>query len=221
MTIAGFPRGVPLPTWPGMPNRTLDQEAAAPNVSSTVGQVLAETYDRRSASTVATGATLTSGDLLIQAIALRQGQVIGHLGWLAGSTGSATITHQWMSLLDQNLYTLAATADQLAANITASTGYNFAIATAVPAGSDFAPSGIALVTATSYVAPYTGLYYIGLLTTGTVPTTSGVTTTAAIQGLTPKLGGISTTGLTVPPTTSAQQTSPTSGTHNPYFVAAA
>ena len=33
MTIAGFPRGVPLPTWPGMPNRTLDQEATAPNVT--------------------------------------------------------------------------------------------------------------------------------------------------------------------------------------------
>jgi hypothetical protein len=154
----------------------------------------------RQAITSATLALSGSGTLQMAAVFLTEGMVISNFNILPGSTGSTTMTHQWMALytgVATGPVLVASSADALTATITASTVATYAVATT------------AAGTATTYTVPTSGIYYIGLMWafTATAPTLSGVASlTAAGQTIPPILSGISNTGLTV------VQTFPTTAT---------
>ena len=103
-----------------------------------------------------TSLTLTTQQPIIAAIAVQPGVPITGIGWYSGTTGSTTMTNQWMALLDSNFNQVAISADQTTTNIVAKTFYSYPIAT-ISSGS-----------ATSYT-PISPLLYVALCVSATSP----------------------------------------------------
>jgi hypothetical protein len=148
---------------------------------------IAETCHRYN---IAGSSTPATGTLYVMAAYLEAGQSVGHIGFGSGSTATTAAAHWWLALLDNTFTLRAHTADQLTANVAASTWYSIA-------------------TVATYTATYTGCYYLGVM----VATSSGnqpsilspsfSPVTQLVTGAnipTPVLAGTSSTGLTVPGT---------------------
>jgi hypothetical protein len=139
--------------------------------------------------TSSTIAKATSGTLVMSAIQLPINATISNFNILFGTTGDAGPTNQWMALYDNQRNLLAISADQTSTAITASTVVTYAVAT------------LASGAGTTYVTPYSGLYYVGfLLATANAPTFTGVVGSAIANALVPINAGTSSTGLTTPST---------------------
>ena len=220
MSLAGQGWSTPIPNQEQGPAYPLLQQVEFAAASAIANGVLLEPFPRKQI-TVAANVIGATGQLYFVSVAGIEGQTIGHLGWLSGTTAASTPTNQWMVLADRALNGLAWTADATTTAIAASTAYSYAIANVVP--NPLAPTAGTLVAATSFVLPYTGLYYIGLNVAGTtIPTASGEVTTAAAAGLAPKTNGTSTTpGAVGPPTVATAYTALTALVGSSYLVAAA
>ena len=154
----------------------------------------------------------TSGTLVIMAVSLQIGQVVGHMGFGTGTTATTAASHWWTVLLDDTYTQQAHSADQTTTNLAASTWYSLAAV---------AP----------YTATYTGNYYLGLMiavSSGSTASILSPTFSPAGQLITgtnvptPLVGGASTTGLTTPGTDgSTTYIAPTATTPNYYMYAAA
>lgn len=124
-----------------------------------------------------TAVSLASGTLQMQAIFLPKNVTVTSISFR--STGAAsTPTHWWFALLNSSRVYLRSTGDQT------TTAWGATTTKTVNLSSTF-------------VTTYEGLHYLGIMMTGTTPTTlPASTTTANIAGVAPILGGTSTTGLT-------------------------
>lgn len=134
---------------------------------------------------------LSTGVCVLRLIWLPAGYVIGHIDVVSATTGASTPTHYWCVLCDQNLNQLAATADQTTTAWAASTEKNLAIASTIHNSSG-----------TTYVAPYSGYYYIGLMVAAsTVPTMVGppVSTNTVLYTKVPIYNGRTGSSLTAVP----------------------
>lgn len=145
---------------------------------------VAATASRRSISSTA-HAALTSGRLQMYGIYLMEGDVIEEITFVTGGTAGASLTHTWFALYAADRTLLRVTADDTSA-----------------AWNTHTPKTLAL--SSSYTVTTTGLYYIGIVVTGTtMPNFQGsVSPNANVNGtlITPVLAGTSTTGLTTPDT---------------------
>lgn len=160
---------------------------------------VARTIPRGQAGTATLAALATSGQVAVRAIPLPAGLTVSNIQILTGSTPATGPTHFWLGLLDQNLNTLAASADQGSAAIAASTLFKL-------------PMGVA------YQIQYTGLYYVAcsVSTSTTQPTLAGAGIASGIAGGSPVLCGTAGTQAT-PPAIGAQLNSgsvSSSGTMN-------
>jgi hypothetical protein len=123
---------------------------------------------------------LATGTLVLQAIYLPAAAVVSSITFVSGGTALATGANQWFALYDSSLTKLAVSSDDT------STAWA-------------ADSAKTLSFATAFVTTYSGLHYVGVMVKATtVPTIAGQATRASITGLTPKLAGTSTPGLTNP-----------------------
>ena len=141
----------------------------------------------------------TSGQLILQAIWLPAGMVISNLVAMSGTTASATQTNRWMALYDSSRNLLRQSTDQTTTALAANTLYTAPI--------------------TSFTTTYSGIHYIGLMTTATtVNSWVGATAAAnaAIRNQAPILTGTSTTALT---TTAPNPAAAITATVNSYWVA--
>ncbi len=152
-----------------------------------------------------------SGTLTIASVFLTAGSTVGHLGFVTSTQAAVNPVHWWLALLDSSYKVQATTADQLTAAIGASTWFSVA-------------------TTGSYIATYTGRYYLGVMvatSAGTQPTLcSGPTPLAAMitgtSAPTPLLSGKSSTGLTGIGTLNTTVYAAPSATANvPYMYASA
>lgn len=177
------------------------------SVSPYVNGALAETIPAWAANTATAP---TSGDLFIWAVELGAGVSVGHVGFVTGTTAGATLNHSWTALLDRNYTVLAASADQAAGAIGASTFFNYAMA--VP-----------------YVTPAAGTYYLGVMisnNSGTQPTLAGSATAPLVALITgtghpsAQLGGQSATSQTTAPAVGTVVIAPTATAVIPYLYAA-
>lgn len=135
-----------------------------------------------------TTTTVTSGSLLLVAIALPANEVISNIQFVSATTAATSPTHWWFGLYDQNRVQLAVTADQTTTAWAVTTVKTLNIATTA--------SG----SASSFTTTYEGLYYLGLMMTASTT----ITLVAAGQGgavglLSPTLSGNTDTGQTTPP----------------------
>lgn len=128
-------------------------------------------------------AALASGTLVLCAIDLPGGLLINNITFVSGATAVGTPLNQWFALYDgSTLKKLAVTAD----DTTTAWAANAAKTLAISGG---------------YRTQGAGLFYLGCMVKATtVPTLSGVSLRAGVAGLTPKLCGTSTSGLTTPST---------------------
>lgn len=127
-------------------------------------------------------AALASGTLVLCAIDLPGGLLISNITFVAGATAAGTPLNQWFALYDGSLKKLAVTADDTSTAWAANAAKTLAIAN-------------------GYRTQGSGLFYLGCMVKATtVPTLSGVSLRAGVAGLTPKLCGTSTGGLTAPAT---------------------
>lgn len=133
--------------------------------------------DRR--GTFSTGlAALSSGRLTLTGIYLPAGLTVSNLSFMSGGTAGATLTNQWFALYASNLTLLRQSANAGSAAWVANTVKTLALSS-------------------SYVIPTSGFYYAGIMVAATtVPTLTGISSTAQLNGLTPILAGTSNTGLT-------------------------
>ena len=139
----------------------------------------AETFPRHLVPEVNTSA-LATGRLTLEAITLRQGDVLTSIRFWSATTAAGTPTNQIFGIYDANL------------NLVANTSNDTTTAWAANARKT-------LSLTSSYTVPSTGLYYLGIMVTATtVPTLKGMTavTGGQLRGATPNLGGTSSTGLT-------------------------
>ena len=151
-----------------------------PNVGETVP---------RNGITSSTIAKATSGTLVMSAIQLPINATISNFNILFGTTGDAGPSNQWMALYDNQRNLLAISADGTSTAVTASTVVTYPVAT------------LASGAGTSYVTPYSGLYYLGFaLVTANAPTFTGVVGSAIANALAPISCGTSTASLTTPST---------------------
>jgi hypothetical protein len=185
------------------PNQSLADFTAAPQLS---GVPVFETHSRRFATNAS---VLVSGTLFLCAVWLPAGLPVGHISFTTGGTGASTPSHCWYGLWDQNRRQLCLTADQTTTAWAAGTERYLAIASTA-----YAAAG------TTFITPYTGLYYVGIcVVASTVPTLYGVGAATVLQIKTPALCGLSTSTLTTPPaysSTAATAISAGAGTAVPY-----
>lgn len=128
-------------------------------------------------------AALATGTLVLCAIDLPGGLNISNITFVSGATAAGTPVNQWFALYDSNLHKLAVTADDTSTAWAANAAKTLAIA------------------APGYRTQGAGLFYLGCMVKATtVPTLAGVSLRAGVAGLTPKLCGTSTSGLTTPST---------------------
>lgn len=148
----------------------------------------AETFPRNQTNTVAIAET--SGVLLLTAIAIPANTVVNTINFVSGTTAATGPTHQWGALYNASRGLLAISADGTSTAIAASTVIPFAVA------------NTAAGAASSFTTTYTGLYYVGVLTTSSSaqPTWAGLTGTATENDIVPILTGTSTGSLTTPST---------------------
>jgi hypothetical protein len=125
-------------------------------------------------------AALTSAQLTLFAIYLPAAAVVASITAVSGATALATGLNQWFALYDGSLNKLAVSSDDTSTAWAANTAKTLALA---------AP----------FVTTYSGLYYLGVMVKATTPPTLvGTAAQAGVVGLTPKLAGTSTSGLTNP-----------------------
>lgn len=140
----------------------------------------AQSYDRR-LSSIQTA--LTSGTLTMTSVWLLAGKVVSGISFLSGATAEAGGSNLWYALYRSDLTLVGQTANDVgAASFAALTLFRKALTS-------------------PQVAPYTGLYYVGICCVATTP--PGIVSLSthpgamgSITGMGPVLGGTSTTGLT-------------------------
>lgn len=143
-------------------------------------------------------AALASGTLFLVATDLPAGLLVNSITFVAGATGVGTPLNQWFALYDSGLNKLAVTAD----DTTTAWSANAAKTLAISGG---------------YRTQLAGLTYLGCMVKATtVPSLLGVAAKSAVAGLTPKLDGGSTTGLTTPATAPSPAAAITVGAGVPY-----
>jgi hypothetical protein len=140
---------------------------------------LGQTYPRGGGG--ANVATLSTGRLHMVGIQLPTGTTVTNVVFMSGTTATSGPTNQWFGLFDQNRVALRLTADALTAAWAANAVKSLALT---------AP----------FVTTYTGLHYLGLMVAaGTVPTLTGMASTAQQNAVAPIAAGTSNTGQTSPP----------------------
>jgi hypothetical protein len=166
--------------------------------------------------TLATAAFAGTGVLqLVQTHCLINTKV-SNFNFLAGTTGDAGPTHQWMGLYDNNRNLLAISGDATSTAITASVVATYPVAS-VNSLPGTPASGVATA-ATSFTTYYTGRYYIGLLiATSNAPTLTAAPATVAANTMVPINSGTSTGSLTTPSTIPTQAGAITATANVPYF----
>jgi len=155
---------------------------------------LYETFDRNLCNEVNTS-VLSSGRLSLQSIWLPAGTTISSISFWSATTALSAGTNQLFGLYDINLNLLRSSVNDT------STAWG-------------ANSRKTLSLTSTFTTTYSGLHYLGIMVTGTVPTLKGNTAKTGGQlsaGL-PSMGGTSTTGLTtaLPATANALGTVTTS-----------
>lgn len=169
---------------PGVGTRVLSPIPDAYQIATDVGinrspvaaAALYESVPRNSYSANLTAAS--SGQMLLVGIKIPAGTVVSSISFLSGTTAGSAMTAQWFALYDPDLVLLGQTTDDTSTAWAAN-----AIKT--------------LSFATAKTTTKTGLHYAGICVVGsTVPSYQGPTGNQYITGLTPKLAGTSTTGLT-------------------------
>lgn len=193
--------------WPGNPASYGQMQSIAdnePQRSTTyMPGALAETV---SAVYATTTLTPSSGQLYLWPVHLGAGQSVGHVGYVADSTQSASLTHQWVCVTD-NAYTVqAVSADGTSATLTANKFINTALAAA-------------------YTTTYSGTYFLGAMISssgGTQPTMAAATSPRAVLVTgtnvpTPVLGGTSNGSQSTPLAVGTVCTAPTAVSAVPYM----
>lgn len=159
---------------------------------------IAENMPRWPGVSANTNAPLTSGQTSYYTIVLPVGITVAKIGFVCGTVGCTTATHQFFSLMDNNMNALAATADGTTATWTATS--------VVSMNMGFAYSG-SWGAASSFVTTYSGIYYLGVMVnaSGTLPNFVGAPENAFIGQLAPSLYGNDSThtGITTPSTSPA------------------
>lgn len=115
-----------------------------------------ETYDRRLGFSNLAPVGWTTGKMLSVAIFLRKGAVITSLTWRSGGTGESGGSHLWAALYDTQATPalIAQSTDDTAATSFGAAAYKtFTLASPAP-----------------YTVPTTGIYYVSISVTGTMPT---------------------------------------------------
>lgn len=122
--------------------------------------------------------TITGGSLLLTGVYLAAGQVVTSISFFSGSTAGATLVNQLFCLYDARYCLVAQSANDGA--------------------TAWAANAIKTLAMTSaYTVPTAGLYYIGLLVTGTtIPTFKGNSGGTTLVYRAPSNQGVSTTALT-------------------------
>jgi hypothetical protein len=157
----------------GWLNFDLDADPLAPSVAQF------QTVERQDCGSDLT--VLASGTLALQAIWLPAGTPISTITFVSGATAAGTPLNQWFALYDSSLAKLAVTADETTTAWAASTAKTLTVS-----------SG-------PFTTTYTGLHYLGIMVKATtVPSVAAAATLASLNGLSPKLAGSSSTGLTTP-----------------------
>ena len=150
-----------------------------------------------------------TGTLQLYSMDIEEAVTLSEIVFLSGTTALSGGVNQWACILNSSLAVLAVSADKTSTAWNAQGEQLFTIATNGSGGS------ISSVTLTP------GQYYFGLLVVATtLPTLSGVTTTSGANGLTPKLAGTSTTGLTNPASLTSPATAITATGNNAWVAAA-
>ena len=139
----------------------------------------AETFPRKLVPEVNTSA-LSTGRLSLEAIALRQGDVLSSISFWSATTAAGTPTNQIFGIYNANLNLVANTSNDTTTAWAANTRKTLNLTS-------------------QYTVPSTGLYYLGIMVTATtVPTLKGYTarTGGQLNAAAPSMGGTSNTGLT-------------------------
>jgi len=139
----------------------------------------AETFPRHLVPEVNTS-LLSTGRLSLQAIAIREGELLTSISFWSATTAAGTPTNQIFGLYNNTLALLRGTNN----DTTTAWGAN---------------TRKTLNLTSTFTTTYTGLYYLGIMVTATtVPTVKGYTarTGGQLNAAAPSLGGTSNTGLT-------------------------
>lgn len=155
------------------PNTTIPKESIL-----SIDNVFAETIPREICPEVNT-TVAASGTLFMQAVYLKAGQLVSNISIHSATIASATVTGNCVGLYDIALNLLATSANNTTAHATATLR--------------------TYLMTTPYTVTADGLYYVGYYCTATtVATLKGGTakTGGHLAGQSPKLHGISSTGLT-------------------------
>lgn len=131
---------------------------------------------------VANGASWVSSRMLQFGIFLPKGTVVTHLTFLSGQTAGATLTHAWAALFDSSRALLKVTNDDTSAAWAQNTEKTLDI-----------QSG-------AYTVAADGIFYVGLVVTGTtMPTLSGQTLSTGVGLLAPIMAGTTSATYTTGP----------------------
>lgn len=170
-----------------------------------------ETYPR-SLVIQTNNATLASGQLFLAAIPLLNGSTISSITFVSGGTAAGTPTNQWFCLYDKDLGRWAVTADDT------STAWAGNTAKTLNIGQTSATANGTLANATTFVVPYSGLWYVGIMVAATTPPTlrGKADNSALIHGIAPIIAGTSTGSLTTPSTAPAPAAAITATVNLPY-----
>jgi len=139
----------------------------------------AETFPRRLVPEINTS-LLSTGRLSLQAIAIREGELLTSISFWSATTAAGTPTNQIFGLYDNNLNLLRSTDNGTTTAWAANTRKTLNLTS-------------------TFTTTYTGLYYLGIMVTATtVPTMKGYTarTGGQLNAAAPSMGGTSNTGLT-------------------------
>lgn len=140
-----------------------------------------QTYDRRFALSAAVAPT--SGTLTLTGIWLPAGTVVTGITFVSGATGESGGSHLFYALYKADLTLMAQATDNTGATaFAANTAFRMALTAA-------------------QTCPYSGLYYLGFMCVGTIPTLLNITggvanANGSITGMTPITSATSSTGLT-------------------------
>jgi hypothetical protein len=139
---------------------------------------ITETFSRF--SSISNQSILTSGRLLLTAVALPEGQLVTSITFVSATTAANTPTNQWFGLFNSSLEALRFTTDDTTAAWGSSTAKTLNLSS-------------------TYTTTYTGKFYLGIMVAASVavPTLRGVTNSSGITYT--DIVGLSTSSLTTPP----------------------
>lgn len=179
-----------------------DQAIPAFNNTLLPTGAIAQAYDRYAVPGTNTAGNLTSGTLLMLAVALPKGVLVSSVSFLSGTTAGVALTNQWAVLTDSSRVVLAVSPDGTSAAWGSGTTKTFSFGT-------------------PFTTTYSGLHYIGInVTAGTVPNLLGSVTPAFVNGveaLVPIVCATANTGLTSPLSLAATTAALTATRFKPYF----